>query len=93
LSSPKSANASSRCGSVAAHRHSVGKEITIRGLAEMIADVVGFRLRLVLDASKSNETPRMLFDASRLKTLGWPATIPLRIGFERQEGATDRAAA
>lgn len=60
----------------------VGEDITIRELAEMISDVVGFEGRIVNDASKPDGTPRKLLDVSRLKRLGWQAQIPLRDGVE-----------
>jgi GDP-L-fucose synthase len=51
----------------------VGKEITIREAAELIADVVGFNGRLVFDTLKPDGTPRKLLDVSRLHALGWQA--------------------
>ncbi len=49
----------------------VGREITIRELAELIADVIGFTGRLTFDASKPDGTPRKLLDVSRMQALGW----------------------
>ena len=60
-----------------------GEEITIRELAEIIADVVGFRGSLVFDSSKPDGTPRKLLDCSRMMSLGWRPTIPLRLGLEK----------
>ena len=60
-----------------------GKDITIRELAELIADVVGFKGRLVFDHSKPDGTPRKLLDISRLTALGWKASIGLREGIEQ----------
>lgn len=60
----------------------VGEDITIRGLAELVADVVGFEGRIVNDTSKPDGTPRKLLDVSRLHALGWSAHIPLRKGVE-----------
>jgi GDP-L-fucose synthase len=57
-----------------------GEDQTIRELAELIRDVVGFRGRLTFDTSKPDGTPRKLLDVSRLKKLGWQASIPLREG-------------
>jgi GDP-L-fucose synthase len=57
-----------------------GKELTIRELAELIREVVGFEGRLTFDASKPDGTPRKLLNISRMKELGWQACIPLREG-------------
>lgn len=57
-----------------------GVDLTIRELAEMIADVVGFKGEIVWDTSKPDGTPRKLLDISRLRTLGWKPTIALREG-------------
>ena len=46
-------------------------EVTIKGLAETIAKVVGYEAELVFDASKPDGTPRKLMDSSRLHELGW----------------------
>ena len=60
-----------------------GQDMTIRELAETIADVVGFRGNLIFDTSKPDGTPRKLLDCSRLTSLGWRPTIPLRLGLEK----------
>ena len=46
-------------------------EVSIKGLAETIAQVVGYEAELVFDASKPDGTPRKLMDSSRLHELGW----------------------
>ncbi len=61
----------------------VGKEITIREAAELIAEVVGFRGKLVFDTSKPDGTPRKLLDVSRLHALGWQAKTGFRDGITR----------
>lgn len=48
-----------------------GSETTIRGLAETIARVVGYKAELVFDSSKPDGAPRKLMDSSRLHALGW----------------------
>jgi GDP-L-fucose synthase len=48
-----------------------GEDVTIRDLAETIAKIVGFKGRLVFDASKPDGTPRKLLDITRLTNLGW----------------------
>ena len=57
-----------------------GEDISIRELAELICDVIGFDGELVWDASKPDGTPRKLLDITKLRKLGWQPTIPLRIG-------------
>jgi GDP-L-fucose synthase len=58
----------------------LGEDVTIRQLAEIVADVVGFEGELVQDPSKPDGTPRKLLDVSRINDLGWKATVPLRDG-------------
>ncbi|MHA0036123.1 GDP-L-fucose synthase family protein [Deinococcus sp. PESE-13] len=60
-----------------------GEDLTIRELAETIADVVGYQGKLAFDASKPDGTPRKLMDVSRLAGLGWKADTGLREGIER----------
>ena len=61
----------------------VGEDISIRELAELIRDVVGYQGEIVFDSSKPDGTPRKLLDVSRLHALGWRARIPLREGLEQ----------
>jgi len=58
----------------------VGEDLTIRELAEIVADVVGYDGELVQDFSKPDGSPRKLLDVSRINDLGWKATVPLREG-------------
>jgi GDP-L-fucose synthase len=61
-----------------------GKEISIRDLAELVADVVGFQGRVTWDTSMPNGQPRRSVDASRARELfGFEAATPLREGVER----------
>ncbi|KMZ62666.1 GDP-L-fucose synthase [Zostera marina] len=57
-----------------------GKEVTIKELAEMIKEVVGFQGKLIWDPTKPDGTPRKLMDNSKLAKLGWEAKISLRDG-------------
>src|SRR4026209_1009563 len=57
-----------------------GEDISIRELAGLICDVVGFRGELTLDANKPDGTPRKLLDVTKLRTLGWKPSVPLRDG-------------
>jgi GDP-L-fucose synthase len=58
----------------------VGEDLSIRELAELVADVVGFRGELEFDTTKPDGTPRKLLDVSRLTALGWQPEIGLRDG-------------
>jgi GDP-L-fucose synthase len=58
----------------------VGEDVTIRELAEIIADVVGFKGSFAFDTSKPDGTPRKLLDVGRLNRLGWKAKTGLREG-------------
>lgn len=60
-----------------------GEDLSIRDLATLIGEVVGFRGDLVFDASKPDGTPRKLMDVSRLRAAGWEARTGLREGVER----------
>jgi GDP-L-fucose synthase len=57
-----------------------GDELSIRALAELIADVVGFRGRFEFDQTKPDGTPRKRLDLSRLHGLGWKHRIDLKSG-------------
>lgn len=59
-----------------------GEDLTIRELAELIQDIVGFKGELCFDSSKPDGTMRKLLDVSHMKQLGWQASIPLRRGIE-----------
>jgi GDP-L-fucose synthase len=58
----------------------VGKDISIRELAELIARTVDYRGRIVFDRSRPDGTPRKLLDVSLLEALGWKARIGLQEG-------------
>ena len=48
-----------------------GEEVSIRELAEIVADAVGFEGEIVQDTSKPDGTPRKLCDTTLLRSLGW----------------------
>jgi len=60
-----------------------GEDISIRELAELICEVVGFDGDLAWDVTKPDGTPRKLLDVSKLRALGWKPSIPLRDGIAR----------
>lgn len=60
-----------------------GQEVTIRELAELICEVVGYEGNIVYDSSKPDGTPRKLLDTSCLTELGWKAQINLREGLKQ----------
>jgi GDP-L-fucose synthase len=57
-----------------------GEDLTIRELAETIADIVGCDAQLQYDRSKPDGTPRKLMDSAKLTRLGWQPQIGLRAG-------------
>jgi len=57
-----------------------GHDQTIRAMAEIVAQTVGFTGELRFDVSKPDGTPRKLLDVSRMSRLGWSAKIPLAVG-------------
>lgn len=57
-----------------------GEDISIRELAELVCDVVGFGGKLAWDANKPDGTPRKLLDITKLRNLGWTPAISLREG-------------
>src|SRR5437763_207545 len=57
-----------------------GEDVTIRELAELICDVVGFDGELVWDITKPDGTPRKLLDTTKIRALGWQPSIPLQQG-------------
>ncbi len=61
----------------------VGKDSSIRELAESVREIVGFRGEIVWDGSQPDGTPRKLLDTSRINALGWQPRIGLREGVEQ----------
>src|SRR5690606_9661266 len=62
----------------------VGEDVSIKELAELVRQVVGYEGAIDFDSSKPDGTPRKLMDVSRLNSQGWRA----RIGLEEGIGAT-----
>jgi GDP-L-fucose synthase len=60
----------------------VGEDISIRELATLIQEIVGFKGEIEWDSLKPDGTPRKLLDVSRIKALGWMPKTSLRSGIE-----------
>jgi GDP-L-fucose synthase len=60
-----------------------GADVSIRELAELICEVVGFDGKLAWDTTKPDGTPRKLLDTTKLNNLGWRPAVPLRDGIAR----------
>lgn len=61
----------------------MGKDLTINELAELIAEVIGFKGKIVYDSSKPDGTPRKLLDITRINNLGWKAKTDLKTGIQK----------
>lgn len=59
-----------------------GVDISIRELAELISEIVGYEGKILFDASKPDGTPRKLLDVSKISERGWKARIELKKGLE-----------
>jgi GDP-L-fucose synthase len=57
-----------------------GEDLSIRELAEMVKEIVGYKGELVFDSSKPDGTPRKLMDVSKLTQIGWKAKTKLKDG-------------
>ena len=60
-----------------------GEDLSIKSLAELICDIVGYTGELDWDTSKPDGAPRKLMNVDRINGLGWKASIGLREGIER----------
>jgi len=59
-----------------------GQDLTIRQLAELVKEAVGFEGKLVFDATKPDGTPKKLLDVSKLHALGWTHKMVLKDGIK-----------
>lgn len=60
-----------------------GIDLSIKELALMIKDIVGFKGELIFDTTKPDGTPRKLMDVNKLKSLGWSYKIQLKDGIQK----------
>lgn len=58
----------------------VGEDISILGLAQLVAETVGYKGQILTDPSKPDGTPRKLMDISLIRGTGWNPSIPFRDG-------------
>ncbi len=68
-----------------------GEDLSIKNLALMVKDVVGFSGALVFDSTKPDGTPRKLMDSSKLRALGWMPKISLADGIEKVYADVDKS--
>ena len=59
-----------------------GEDLSIRSLAEMVAEVTGFNGKITWDSTMPDGTPRKLLDISRIQSLGWKAQTDLKTGIK-----------
>ncbi len=60
-----------------------GKDVTIREMAKIMKEVVGYKGRFTFDTTKPDGAPRKLIDVTRLKNMGWSYTTNLKEGLEK----------
>lgn len=60
----------------------IGEDLSIKELAELIKDVIGYQGNISFDSSKPDGTPRKLMDVSKLHALGWKHRVNLREGIQ-----------
>ncbi len=60
-----------------------GEDLSIRGLAQLIRDTVGFKGDIVFDKSKPDGAPRKLLDIGKIRKLGWSPKISLKKGINQ----------
>jgi GDP-L-fucose synthase len=60
-----------------------GKDLTIRELAELVCEIIGFEGGLSWDRTKPDGTPRKVLDISKIESLGWKPAIRLREGIAK----------
>ncbi|MBV6510889.1 MAG: GDP-L-fucose synthase [Ignavibacteriaceae bacterium] len=60
-----------------------GLDVTISALAELVKDTIGYKGKIIYDATKPDGTPRKLMDSSRLHELGWESSVSLEEGIRK----------
>jgi GDP-L-fucose synthase len=60
-----------------------GQEVTIKELAQLVGNIVGYKGQIVFDSSKPDGTPRKLLDVGKLKKMGWKPKVSLKSGINK----------
>jgi len=60
-----------------------GRDISIKALANLLAQITGYEGKIIWDESKPDGTPRKLLNVHKLKSLGWEAQIDLEAGLKQ----------
>ena len=60
-----------------------GKDISIKGLADIISQIIGYEGEIIWDKSKPDGTPKKQLDISKISNLGWKAKIDLAEGIKK----------
>jgi GDP-L-fucose synthase len=60
-----------------------GKDVTIREMAEIMKEIVGYKGKIVFDTSKPDGTLRKLIDVNKLKDAGWTYSVDLKSGLKK----------
>ena len=59
-----------------------GKDVTIKDIAEIIKQVVGYKGKLIFDTTKPDGAPKKLINVTRLKNMGWKYSVDLESGLK-----------
>ena len=59
-----------------------GSDISIRDLAELVSETVGYKGKIITDPSKPDGTPKKLINSALINSLGWQATTTLKDGLK-----------
>ena len=63
-----------------------GEDISIKELADLVKEIVGYPGEIIWDSTRPDGTPRKLLEVSKLKSLGWQPTVSLLEGIQRVVG-------
>ncbi len=78
--SPKSSNLSPSSSSPSFYNVGTGKDITIKEVAQVICEIVGFKGETIYDSDKPDGTPQKLLDTTMINNIGWEPAFSLKVG-------------